>query len=210
MIEKGMLVKKFRTMGINEKIISAFKKIKREDFVLEDYKDEVYEDIPLPIPAGQTISQPTTVVIMLDALELKESDKVLEIGAGSGYNAALMGKICSKGKVVSIEFSKELYDFAGKNIEKAGLENVIIINGDGTKGYVKESPYDKIICTAAIPEIPREWKEQLKKEGVIIAPVGPQHSQKITKLKKSGKGEEIKDLGDFVFVPSRGKYGYNI
>jgi len=210
MIKKEILAEKFRKMKIDEKIVSAFMKIKREDFVLDEYKDEAYEDIPLPILAGQTISQPTTVMLMLQALELKENDRVLEIGAGSGYNAALLGEICKKGKVVSIEFLEELADFAKKNIEKTKLKNVKIIRGDGTKGYLKEAPYTKIVCTAAVPEIPKEWVEQLEENGIIVAPVGPQHSQRMIKLKKTKKGKEIADLGDFVFVPARGEHGYNI
>jgi len=210
MTEKEELVKKFKLMGINEKVISAFIKIKREDFVLDEYKGEAYADVPLPIPAGQTISQPTTVVIMLDALELEEDDNVLEIGAGSGYNAALIGELCKKGRVVSIEFFKELADFAKRNIEKSKLKNVKILRGDGTKGYAKDAPYTKVICTAAIPEIPDEWVDQLEENGVIIAPVGPQYGQKMIKLKKTKKGNEITDLGDFIFVPSRGEHGYNI
>jgi len=209
-MRKEILAEKFRVMGISEKIISAFEKIKREDFVPDAYKDEAYEDSPLPVLAGQTISQPTTVMIMLQALELKEDDKVLEIGAGSGYNAALLGEICKKGKIVSIEFVAELADFAKKNIEKARLKNVEIMQGDGTKGYAKEAPYTKIICTAAIPEIPEEWINQLEENGIIAAPVGPQHEQKMTKLKKLKKRNEITDLGDFIFVPARGKHGYNI
>jgi len=210
MIAKEILTEKFMTMGIDKKIISAFDKIKREDFILEEYKDEAYEDAPLPILAGQTISQPTTIIIMLNALELKENDKVLEIGAGSGYNAALLGEICKKGNVISIEYIKELADFAEKNIKKANLKNVRIIQGDGTKGYAKEAPYDKIICTAAIPEIPWGWIEQMKEGGIVVAPVGPQFSQKMTKLKKLKRGNEITDMGNFIFVPARGEHGYNI
>jgi len=207
---KDELVKKFRVLGIDARVISAFEKIKREDFCIEEYKNEAYEDTPLPIPAGQTISQPTTVVMMLDALELNENDNVLEIGAGSGYNAALLGEICRKGKVVSIEFIKELADFAKENIRKSGLKNVKIVQADGTKGYPKDAPYTKIICTAAIPEIPQEWIGQLKENGIIIAPVGPQYTQTMIKLKKTKKGNEVTELGEFIFVPARGEHGYNI
>jgi protein-L-isoaspartate(D-aspartate) O-methyltransferase len=209
MTEKENLAGKFRAMGISERVVSAFEKIRREDFVLPEYEDDAYVDAPLPIPAGQTISQPTTVVIMLDAINLKETDRVLEIGAGSGYNAALMGEICKKGRVVTIEYYEELADFARKNIQKTGLKNVKVIYGDGTKGYENDAPYDKIICTAAIPKIPDEWIEQLKENGIIIAPVGPEFGQKMTKLTKLKNRNEIKDLGNFIFVPARGEHGYD-
>jgi len=210
MTEKEKLALKFRGMGIDERVVRAFEKVMREEFVLPSDKKHAYYDSPIPIKAGQTISQPTTVVVMLDALELEESDKVLEIGAGSGYNAALLGEICKKGRIISVEFIDELVSFAKSNIQKAGLKNVLVVKGDGTKGYAREAPYNKIICTAAIPEIPKEWIEQLADGGIIVAPVGPQFSQKMTKLKKAGKGYEVAELGDFVFVPARGEHGYDI
>ncbi len=216
MNQKELLARKFRVEGIDEMVIAAFEKIRREDFIPEKDQKYAYEDSPIPILAGQTISQPSTIMVMLNALELKETDKVLEIGAGSGYNAALMGAVCKKGKVISIEYLRELANFASGNLKKAGIGNVIVIRGDGTKGYPQEAPYDKIICTAAIPRIPDEWLEQLRENGILVAPVGPEYSkkmintQKMIKLKKTKKGNEAKDLGAFSFVPARGEYGYTI
>jgi len=210
--DKEFLLKGWKGSGIvkNPLIIEAFIRIKREDFVLPEYREQAYDDVPLPIPAGQTISQPTTVVTFLEALELNEKCRVLEIGTGSGYNAALLGAICKKGKVVSTEFIEELAEFAKNNIKKSKLRNVKIIKWDGTRGYEKEAPYDRIICTAAVPEIPEAWVKQLKLNGIIVAPVGPQYSQTLVKLRKLKDGMKISELGGFIFVPARGEYGYNI
>ncbi|MEM4336839.1 MAG: protein-L-isoaspartate(D-aspartate) O-methyltransferase [Candidatus Woesearchaeota archaeon] len=210
--EKEFLVKGWKDSGIlkNKLILEAFMKIKREDFVLPEYRELAYEDTPLPIPADQTISQPTTLIIFLEALELEEKCKILEIGAGSGYNAALLGAACKKGKVISTEIIEELVKYAKDNIKKTGLKNVKIVRWDGTKGYKKEEPYDRIICTAAVPEIPQEWIDQLKIDGIIVAPVGPKYGQTLIKLRKTKEGIKISEMGGFIFVPARGKYGYPV
>ena len=205
---KEGLAAKFRKMGIDEKVISAFEKVKREDFMIEENKEFAYKDVPQPILAEQTISQPTTVILMLDALDLEKDEKVLEIGAGSGYNAALLGEICSEGRVISVEYIRELANFAKDNIEKAGYRNVEIVQGDGSGGLPERAPFTRIICTSAIPEIPEPWVSQLVNDGIIVAPVGPISNQKMTKLQKAGEGRSIKKLGDFMFVPTRGEYGY--
>jgi len=210
--DKEFLLNGWIKSGIikNKLIIEAFKKIKREDFVLPEYRERAYEDAPLPITAGQTISQPSTVIAFLEALELNEKCRVLEVGSGSGYNAALLGKICKKGKVLSTEIIDELADFAKSNIKKAGLKNVSIIKWDGTKGYEKGKPYDRIICTAAMPQIPDSWIRQTKVNGIIVAPVGPLYSQAMIKFRKLKKGFKVSEVGGFIFVPARGEYGYDI
>lgn len=192
----------------NKSVIAAFKKVKRELFVLEDYKSEAYEDYPLPILKGQTISQPTTVMIMLDALEVKQGMKVLEIGAGSGYNAAMLSALVgSKGKVFTTEIVPELVDFAKSNIKKAGIRNVTVIKSDGSQGYKQDAPYDRIICTAAAPKIPEVLVDQLKEKGVLLIPVGPHYGQHMIRATKV-KGELLtEDLGEFMFVPLKGKFG---
>ena len=194
---------------IDKKIINAFLKVPRENFVLDEWKWQAYDDNPLPIPADQTISQPTTVVQMLNELELKRGMKVLEIGAGSGYNAALMGKIVGKeGKVISVEIIPELVKFAKENLEKVKIKNVKIVKADGSRGYEKEKPYDRIVCTAASPKIPETWKEQLKRGGIILAPVGKKYGQTLLKIKRIGNNYEYEELGDYLFVPLRGKHGF--
>jgi protein-L-isoaspartate(D-aspartate) O-methyltransferase len=210
-MEKEDLIKYWLRSGIvkNEKIIEAFRKIPREKFVLKKYKKDAYADIALSIKAGQTISQPTTVVMMLNALELKKGDKVLEIGSGSGYNACFMAEIVGKkGFIYSTEIIKELVLFARKNIKKLKLKNIKILNIDGSKGYFKEKPFDRIIITAGCPKIPDILIEQLKERGIIVAPVGDIGTQKLVKCKKIKGNLDCEDLGLFRFVPLKGKFGW--
>ncbi|MFZ5559461.1 MAG: protein-L-isoaspartate O-methyltransferase, partial [Patescibacteria group bacterium] len=159
-------------------IIEAFRKIKREDFVLEELKEEADINAPLPIGYGQTISQPLTVAFMLELLQPQPGDKILDIGSGSGWQTAMLA-YCVKpnGKVFAIERIPELVEFGKKNISKynflapyrtegsgSGIEKRIVefILGDGSRGYKKEAPFDKIIAAASAEKIPEEWKEQLK------------------------------------------------
>lgn len=194
----------------DKKVIEAFLKVPREFFVLSGFEKEAYADVPLPIHAEQTISQPTTVAIMLEALELKEGMKVLEIGAGSGYNAALIATIVGKeGKVYTMEFVKELADFAQKNLKRAGINNAVVVHGDGSKGFERRAPYDRIIVTAAAPSIPEALAKQLKEGGIIVIPVGDAYMQHVVKARKVKGKLETQDLGEFIFVPLKGKYGLN-
>ena len=189
----------------NQRVIDAFRKIKRQNFLLPEYREFSYADEPLPIMSGQTISQPTTIAIMTEALKLKPGMKVLEVGAGSGYQAALISEIVGlKGKVFTIELLEELYKFAKRNLKD--YKNVKVILGDGSKGYEKEAPFDRIIVTAAGSKIPEKLFEQLKEQGILMIPVGSSFSQEMLEIRKV-KGEKlIKNLGQFVFVPLRGEY----
>ncbi|MBL7147432.1 MAG: protein-L-isoaspartate(D-aspartate) O-methyltransferase [Nanoarchaeota archaeon] len=189
----------------NQELIKAFKKIKREDFVLN--KEEAYLDIALPILEKQTISQPSTIMIMLEALELKKGDKVLEIGTGSGYNASLIAEVVKPANVYTTEIIPELVEFAKNNLKKANITNVKVFNTDGSKGLLKYSPYDKCIVTAACPEIPKPLISQLKNNGILIAPVGS-YSQIMVKITKKNNELIKENLGNFVFVPLKGKYGF--
>jgi protein-L-isoaspartate(D-aspartate) O-methyltransferase len=137
---------------------------------------------------------------MLQALELKKNDKVLEIGTGSGYNAALMAELVKPGIVYSLEIVKELAKSAQNNLKKANIKNVKIFNKDGSKGLQEYKPFNKIVFTAACKEIPYNLLEQLKENGILLAPVGL-YPQKMLKLIKKKEGVEIQSLGDFVFVP---------
>lgn len=198
-MSKQGLINYWRNSGLitDERLLESFKKIKREYFVLD--KDESYDDRALPILCHQTISQPSTIMIMLQALELKEDDKVLEIGTGSGYNLALICKIV-KETVYSVEIHKELIEFAEKNLKKSGIKNYKIFHRNGYLGLKDYAPFDKIILTAAPVDIPIELIKQLKVDGIMICPVG-KYTQKMLKIIKK-KDEIIKqELGDFVFVP---------
>lgn len=206
MTKKQELIDYWTKSGLvkNKEILKAFLEIPRENFIANELIDKAYEDYPLPIKCNQTISQPTTIMIMLEALELKKTDKVLEIGAGSGYNAALISKLSKK--VITTEYFEELAKFAKQNISKLGILNVKVIKTDGSQGYKKEAKYDKIIATAACPLIPKEWIEQLNEGGIIIAPVGKPYGQQMIKVKKTKNRLMEENLGNFMFVPLRGKY----
>ena len=171
----------------DKRVINAFKKIPRENFLPKTLKEYAYEDKPLPILKKQTISQPTTIMIMTQALEVKPGNKILEIGSGSGYQSALLSILVGKkGKILTLEIIPELVNFAKNNLKK--FENVEVIQGDGSKGYKKQAPYDRIIITAACPEMPKPLINHLSKNGIIIAPVGTQYVQKmIIGIKKGAK-----------------------
>lgn len=211
-IEEIILSWKHEKLIKDEKVIEAFRHINREFFVLPHLKEEAYLDVPLPIGHGQTISQPTTIAIMTENLELENGMKVLEVGTGSGYQSALIGHIIGKrGHVFTTELIQDLANSAKQALKKAGIENVTVIESDGSMGYSQEAPYDRIIVTAACPEIPQELIKQLKKNGIMILPVGSLEAQKMLKIRKideEGKLLDVKNLGDFVFVPLRGKYGF--
>jgi protein-L-isoaspartate(D-aspartate) O-methyltransferase len=180
-------------------IIEAFKKIDRRDFVPEEQKERVYVNEALPIGYGQTISQPLVVAFMLELLEVKPGEKILEIGTGSGWKTALLAELGAK--VFSIERIEELRSFAKKNLEKYQfLEKGMIklLAGDGSKGYLPEAPFDKIIAAAAAEKLPAAWKDQLKIGGRIVAPV----KDSIEVLDKSAKGKfRTKEYFGFSFVP---------
>ena len=203
---KQLLAKYWENLGISKEIIKAFLNVPREEFLLPKYKEVAYEDIALPSLKGQTISQPTTIAIMLNALELKKGDTVLEIGAGTGYNAALISKtIGSKGKVFTTEIIPELAKFAKENLKRLKIKRVQVINT--TELGIPGKKFDKIIVTAACSEIPSTLLDQLKPNGILVAPVGPRFGQRMLKIKKNKK-LEITNLGAFVFVPLKGKHGY--
>lgn len=184
------------------RIIEAFQKIKRANFLPEDMKDLAEYNEALPIGDGQTISQPLVVAFMLELLQPQPGDKILDIGSGSGWTTALLSEIVGEnGKVIAIEVVLGLKEFGEKNVAKYNfLEKGIaeFIYGDGSKGYKKEAPYDKILASAEAKELPKEWKEQLKVDGRIVTPIG---NSIWLFIKKSNKNFEDKEYPGFVFVP---------
>jgi len=186
---------------------SAFRNIPRHEFILSSELGRAYYNEPLPIMKNQTISQPGVVSRMSEWLDVKDKQNILEIGTGSGWQTAILSCLVGTGIVHSIEIHPELEKFARKNLEKFCLDNVNVILGDGSMGYPKASPYDRIIITAACTEIPLPLLDQLSDNGLIIAPVGDT-SQSLVLLKKTSKGIiEIKNESNYVFVPLLGKFG---
>jgi len=186
---------------------SAFRNIPRHEFILSSELGRAYYNEPLPIMKNQTISQPGVVSRMSEWLDVKDRQNILEIGTGSGWQTAILSCLVGTGIVHSIEIHPELEKFARKNLEKFCLDNVNVILGDGSMGYHKASPYDRIIITAACTEIPLPLLDQLSDNGLIIAPVGDT-SQSLVLLKKTSKGIiEIKNESNYVFVPLLGKFG---
>ncbi len=213
MMEKTELMRFWKeNLGLAELELNAFKEIQREDFVPESVKARAYEDTPLPLMRGKTVSQPTTVMLMTHALELKSGDKVFEVGTGSGYQTAIIAKIIGpKGKVITTEVIPELISFSKQNLAKAGIGNVEVYEDDGSKGMQEKAPFDKIIITAACREFPKNLLEQLKPNGIIVGPVGNEQEQEMVKGIKGKDGKlQLEFLGQFLFSPLYGKYGFEV
>lgn len=182
-----------------DSIKAAFKKVQREDFLPEDTKKLADLNEALPIGFGQTISQPLVVAFMLEELQPKPGEKILDVGSGSGWTSALLAQIVGeKGKVVALEIIPELKEFGEKNAAKYNMGNLHFILEDGSVGFEKEAPFDKILVSASGDNIPKQWEKQLKVGGKMVVPIG---SSIWTILKKSdNKFEKIEHTG-FVFVP---------
>ncbi|WP_345945510.1 protein-L-isoaspartate O-methyltransferase [Methanosarcina sp. DH2] len=203
------LVRGLEIQGTSERVLKAMLRVPRHMFVPEYAKKGAYIDTPLDIGFGQTISAPHMVAIMCDLLELSEGLKVLEIGTGSGYNAAVMGELVGKsGHVYTIERIESLVNFARENLNKAGYENVTVLLEDGSIGYSGYAPYDRVAVTCAAPDIPKPLLEQLKPGGIMVIPVG-NYVQDLIRIKKDNEGNVHKETrGGVVFVPLRGKFGF--
>jgi len=206
--KRKLMIQVIRNYGVKDKnVLNAMLKVPRHLFVPKQLEDEAYEDYPLHIGHNQTISQPYTIAFMIELLELKKNDKVLEIGTGSGYSAALISYI-TKTKVYTTEIISSLAIKAEENLERAKVKDVIVICTDGTLGLKKYMPFDKILINAACPDFPEPLIEQLKDKGIILAPIGGVLGQEMVKARKTGKRLERKILGDFIFVALRGEFGW--
>ncbi len=206
------LMDKLTALGFlkTRSIIDAFKETPRHHFVLRGYQHYAYEDSPLPIVNSATISEPKTVAYMLELLQAKKGENILEIGTGSGWVACLLSRcVGDSGKVTTIEIEKEVFEFASKNIEKLKPKNVDNILGDGSIGYEKNAPYDKIIYSVAAPEIPIQVIKQLKVKGRLIAPVGTKTMQRMKIIDRvSDKKIEEKTGDPFQFTELKGELGF--
>jgi protein-L-isoaspartate(D-aspartate) O-methyltransferase len=207
---EAMVERQLRRRGIDEKaIIDAFLAVPRESFVSPEYAHLAYGDHPLPIEAGQTISQPYIVALMIQAAGIGQGDHVLEVGAGSGYAAAVISRIATK--VIAIERQHDLVDVARERLGRLGYDNVEIVEGDGTKGCPDHAPFDAILAAASGSHVPRPLSEQLAPNGRIVMPVGdPGWVQELVKVTKQEDGIlKQENLGGVRFVPLIGEEGWS-
>ena len=202
------MVELIRRRGVkDQRVLNAMLKVPRHLFVPPELVDRAYDDCPLPIGKGQTISQPYIVALMTEALELDEDSRVLEIGTGSGYQAAILAEIAKE--VYTVERIPELLERAEKTIRSLGYTNVHFKLGNGTMGWEEEAPFDAIIVTAAAPEIPEPLVEQLKVGGRMVIPVGSELTQELLRIRKVDEEKiEVESLGGCIFVKLKGKYGW--
>ena len=212
--ERKELVRRLSESGYikTEKVRKAMETVPREEFLPASNRPYAYADQPLPIGKGQTISAPHMVAMICEILELEEGMKVLEIGTGFGYNAAVVAQIIGKkGHLYSIERIDSLAELAKDNLKRTGLgDNVTVIVGDGTKGYKEEAPFDRIYGTASAPSVPEPLKEQLKIGGIMLIPVGEQqYFQDLVYIKRESEDKyERKSIGGVAFVPMIGEHGW--
>lgn len=216
--EADRLAKKLRSSGYlkTDEVERAFKAVPREEFVPFQYRGHAYRDSPLSIGLGQTISAPHMCAIMCEGLRLKPGHKILEIGAGSGYHAALCAELVapewseSKGHVYTVEIVEGLIESARENLRRAGYtEHVTLIHGDGGSGLPEEAPFDRILVTAAAPKVPQPLIDQLAKGGIMIIPVGGRgFFQDLIIIEKKEDGAiERRNWGGVAFVPLTGDFG---
>lgn len=193
--------------GIKDRrVLDAMRQVPRHLFIPKDTRGLAYCDGPLPIGQGQTISQPYIVALMTELLELTGQEKVLELGTGSGYQAAILSRLVSQ--VYTVERHAALAEQAEKVFAQLGYDNIVISVGDGTLGWPEYSPYEAIIVTAAAPDVPQPLMEQLADGGRLVAPVGSRWSQVLAKVKRQGETLTKEHLTAVAFVPLVGKYGW--
>lgn len=203
---KQGLIDRWRSEGVSEPLLAAFEKVPREEFLPGPLRAQAYVDQPLLIGHEQTISQPTTVINMLMLLEVSPGMNVLEIGSGSGHVCALLAAIGCH--VIGLEIVPELAVRAARTIEKVDLgKNVVIHAADGGAGWEEGVPYDRILISAAAPEVPRHLFWQLTKNGILVAPVGLIEQRMVVCRKKGEKNIVEEDHGAYVFVPLTGRFG---
>ena len=206
-LRKAMVEKQIETRGITDpSVLGAMHKVPRHLFVSEALMDQAYGDFPLPIGEQQTISQPYIVAEMTQALQLNKDDRVLEIGTGSGYQAAILAEIAFR--VYTIERIHSLFVKTRRLFDKLRYHNIVTKYSDGTSGWIDESPFDAIIITAGAPEIPKLLVDQLSVGGRMVVPIGDQYSQDLIRLYKDEEGVHETNLGGCRFVKLIGEHGW--
>jgi protein-L-isoaspartate(D-aspartate) O-methyltransferase len=199
--KKLRLLMELRRAGIGDvQVLGAIEKTPREKFVPLAFEDQAYENLALPIGQGQTVSQPYVVALMTEKLELGERHNALEIGTGSGYQTAVLARLCRR--VFSVERHRELLRDAEHRFAELSLHNIVCRFGDGTKGWPEQVPYDRVLVTAAAAEIPATLIEGLAPGGVLVAPVGEDHrDQQLVRIRRHDHGFSTENLGLVRFVP---------
>jgi len=198
---KLRLLMELRRAGIaNARVLGAIEKTPRERFVAPAFADQAYENVALPIDHGQTVSQPYVVALMTEKLEVGERHNVLEIGTGSGYQSAILARLCRR--LFTIERHRELLREAEARLDALRLRNIVYRFGDGTKGWPEQAPYDRVIVTAAAADVPAALVDGLAPGGVLVAPVGAdRRDQQLVRIRRNDDGLATEDLGPVRFVP---------
>jgi protein-L-isoaspartate(D-aspartate) O-methyltransferase len=205
--EPGLVQKRLRLLmelrraGIGDaRVLGAIERTPREKFVPVSFRDQAYENVALPIAEGQTVSQPYVVALMTEKLEVGDRHNVIEIGTGSGYQTAVLARLCRR--VFSIERHRDLSRDAERRFGELRLRNIVCRFGDGTKGWPEQTPYDRVIVTAAAAQVPTVLIEGLALGGVLVAPVGEDHrDQQLVRIRRNDTGFSTEDLGLVRFVP---------
>ena len=211
MDERRQMVAGLRGRGLvfSQRVEEALLKVPRHLFLPESARPHAYRDSPLPIGDGQTLSAPHMVAVMAEALDLREGQKVLEIGAGSGYNAAVMAELVGpEGKIITMERHPSLAEKASQVLLEAGYTNVQVVVGDGSLGYPEQAPYDRISVTCGAPRVPGPLADQLRDGGIMVIPVGGLDYQSLLRVRRMGGKILSEDLGSVVFVPLIGEKGH--
>lgn len=206
-VRRRMVDTQIAVRGVKDpRVLAAMRRVPRHRFVPSHLWDQAYNDYPLPIGEDQTISQPYIVALMTDLLELKDTDRVLEVGAGSGYQAAILAELAAQ--VFTIDRVAPLLARAEKTLAELGYKNIKTRVGDGTLGWPEEAPFDAVIVTAGAPQVPRPLTEQLAPGGRLVIPVGDQFSQTLTLVRRTQDGLKMEYHGGCRFVRLIGKYGW--
>jgi protein-L-isoaspartate(D-aspartate) O-methyltransferase len=205
-VDRDALVAQLRRKGIDdERVLSAMARVPRHEFILPAFRNRAYEDVSLPIECNQTISQPYTVAFMTQSLQLRDGNKILEVGTGSGYQACILAQLGAR--VFTIERHIELLESARRRFDALNLR-IASKAGDGSVGWSEFAPYDRIIVTAGAPDIPQSLQNQLADGGILVIPVGNEASQSMVVVERRGKGFFTRQFDGFKFVPLLGKEGW--
>jgi protein-L-isoaspartate(D-aspartate) O-methyltransferase len=205
---RGMVESHVRARGLrDERLLRAMAVVPRHEFVVESYRDQAYEDHPIPIGEGQTVSQPYIVGLMLEALSLLPAHRVLEVGTGTGYQTALLAELTQH--VYSIERHESLARQAKDTLARLGYSNVTVLVADGSVGLAAAAPFDAIVVSAAAPQTPTSLFEQLREGGRMVIPVGPPQAQDLQLVRKHEGRPVVTSLGGCAFVPLIGGQGYD-